>query len=179
MKYAEKVVFEAVLIVTLVCAPALFPRVVEAQAEPQAQPQAEPQAQPQAQPPALYQPPSFAAFDRDSDGSVSEEEFDAFVAERRAARAAAGRPMKGLGIAPAFGDIDSDGDGKLTEAEFTAGQQAHRKAMREAHSGKGHGPGHGMHKGMKMPTFEDLDLDGNGCISAEEFAKHQAEMHNR
>jgi Ca2+-binding EF-hand superfamily protein len=87
--------------------------------------------------------------------------------------------MKGLGIAPAFGDIDSDGDGKLTEAEFTAGQQAHRKAMREAHASKGYGPGHGMHKGMKMPTFEDLDLDGNGCISAEEFAKHQAEMHNR
>jgi hypothetical protein len=30
-----------------------------------------------------------------------------------------------------------------------------------------------------MPTFGDLDLDGNGCIDAEEFAKHQAERHGR
>jgi hypothetical protein len=36
---------------------------------------------------------------------------------------------------------------------------------------------HGMHQGMKVPTFEDLDLDGDGCISPEEFAKHHAEMH--
>ncbi len=76
--------------------------------------------------------------------------------------------------APAFADIDSDGDGKLTEAELTAAQQAHRKAMREGHQGMGSGIG--MHKGMKMPTFGDLDLDSDGCISAEEFAKHQAEM---
>jgi hypothetical protein len=48
------------------------------------------------------------------------------------------------------------------------------KAMREEHPGMGEGMG--MHKGMKMPTFGDLDLDGNGCINAEELAKHQAEM---
>jgi hypothetical protein len=53
--------------------------------------------------------------------------------------------------------------------------------MREAHAGMAGGEAmgmhHGMHEGMKTPTFEDLDLDGNGCINAEEFAKHQAEMH--
>jgi hypothetical protein len=32
---------------------------------------------------------------------------------------------------------------------------------------------------MKMPTFGDLDLDGNGCIDAEEFAKHQAGHHGK
>ena len=44
--------------------------------------------------------------------------------------------------------------------------------------GQGHGHGHG-HKGMKMPSFEDLDLDGNGCIDQAEFAKHQASHHGR
>ena len=37
--------------------------------------------------------------------------------------------------------------------------------------------GHGKHKGKGMPTFGDLDLDGDGCINAEEFATHQAERH--
>jgi hypothetical protein len=33
--------------------------------------------------------------------------------------------------------------------------------------------------GMKKPTFEDLDLDGDGCINTEEFAVHQAERHDK
>jgi Ca2+-binding EF-hand superfamily protein len=117
--------------------------------------------------------------------------------------AEAGKPMKGMASAPAFADIDSDGDGKLSEAELTAAQQAHMQAMHESHQamggesggemcggkcpcmGKGAGMGegmqHGKHQqmqgGMTMPSFGDLDLNGDGCINAEEFAKHQAEMH--
>jgi len=65
----------------------------------------------------------------------------------------------------------------LSEAELIAGQKAHRQAMHMQH---GSGEGKGMHsKGMKMPTFGDLDLDGDGCINAEEFAKHQAERHGK
>jgi Ca2+-binding EF-hand superfamily protein len=93
-----------------------------------------------------------------------------------AAMAEAGKPMKGAATAPAFIEIDVDGDGMLSEAELTAAQQAHHKAMKEQH-GKGKGMHHG--KGMKMPTFQDLDLNGDGCIDADEFAKHQAEMHGR
>jgi hypothetical protein len=30
-----------------------------------------------------------------------------------------------------------------------------------------------------MPTFMELDLNGDGCINEEEFAKHQAERHGK
>lgn len=123
-------------------------------------------------------PPTFEDFDADGDGFVSQEEFDTFRAERVAARAAEGRQMRGLANAPAFVEIDTDGDGRLTVEEFTAGREAHRQAMRASHGdGHGGGQGHGMHRNMKMPTFADLDLDGNGCIDADEFARHQAQRH--
>jgi Ca2+-binding EF-hand superfamily protein len=157
MKSPEKAVFEAILIVAAVLALALLPSAARAEGGKQ------------------HQPPVFTDIDADGDGFVSEEEFTAFRAKRQAAMAEAGKPMKGMATAPAFADIDSDGDGKLSEAELTAAQQAHKQAMREAH--KGMGGGKEMHKGMKMPKFEDLDLDGDGCINAEEFAKHEAEMH--
>jgi hypothetical protein len=32
---------------------------------------------------------------------------------------------------------------------------------------------------MKMPTFADIDTSGDGCISPEEFAEHQASHHGR
>jgi Ca2+-binding EF-hand superfamily protein len=81
---------------------------------------------------------------------------------------------------PAFSEVDADGDGSVSEAELTA---AHQKRSGEMCGGKcecmgeGKGMQHGKHGGMTMPTFGDLDLDGNGCINAEEFAKHQGEMH--
>ena len=139
-------------------------------------------------------PPNFEKFDTDGDGFISEEEFNTLRSERIAARAAEGRQMKGMANAPAFSSIDSNGDGKLDRDEFTAGRDAHMKAMREKHGGQGHGQGHGQDhgKGMGkgthshghgtgqgMPTFGDLDLNGDGCIDAEEFAKHQAERHGK
>ncbi|MDT8319478.1 MAG: EF-hand domain-containing protein [Xanthomonadales bacterium] len=153
MKSLEKTVFEFILIIATVVAIAMLPLAAHAGQGMQ------------------HKPPSFAEIDKDGDGFVSEAEFDTHRAERHAAMAEAGKPMKGMATAPSFAEVDSDGDGKLTEAELTAAQKAHMKAMREAHRGMG------MHKGMKMPTFKDLDLDGDGCISAEEFAKHQPEMH--
>jgi len=85
--------------------------------------------------------------------------------------------MKGAATAPSFSDIDTDGDGKLTEAELTAAQHAHMKAMHDMNQGQGKHEGMKHGKGMKMPTFADLDLDGDGCIGPEEFTKHQAERH--
>jgi EF-hand domain pair/EF hand len=151
MKSPEKAVFEAILIFAAVLALAVLPSAARADCGKQ------------------HQPPAFTEVDADGDGFVSEEEFNNFRAARHAAKAEAGKPMKGMASEPAFADIDSDGDGKLTEAELTAAHQAHMQAMHEDHKG--------TCGGMKMPAFGDLDLDGNGCINAEEFAKHQAEMH--
>ncbi|MBT8048389.1 MAG: hypothetical protein HKN57_02960 [Xanthomonadales bacterium] len=164
MKSPDHAAFKAILVISMIIAIALLPAVAKADHH------------------KPHGPPAFSEFDADGDGLVSEQELAEFRAARMAAMAEAGRPMKGAAIAPAFADLDTDGDGMLNEAELTAGQQAHRKAMQEAH-GKGMGGGKGMHhghgKGMAMPTFADLDLDGDGCINAEEFAKHQAERHGK
>ena len=157
MKTPDQAAFKAILILVVLFARVMPPLV----------------ARSESQPPAG--PPTFDMFDKDGDGCVSEDEFLSLRAERQAARAAEGRQMLGAACAPAFSEIDSNGDGRLDEAEFTAGRDAHMNMMREMH--QGHGGGMDHRKGMKMPTFEDLDLDGNGCIDADEFAKHQAERH--
>lgn len=158
MKSSDQAAFKAILITTMIIAVALLPVVAKAETN------------------QHKGPPAFTEIDVDGDGFVSEQEFTEFRATRMAAMAEAGKPMKGAATAPAFSDIDTDGDGKLSEAELTAGHKAHREAMREQ---KGKGDGMGMHHGMdmKMPTFMELDLNGDGCINEEEFAKHQAERH--
>ena len=150
MKSPDQAAFKAILITTVIIAIAMLPFVAKAESQ------------------QRHSPPAFSDIDTDGDGFVSEEEFNSFRAARMAAKAEAGKPMKGAATAPSFSDLDSDGDGMLSEAELIAGQKAHRQAMHKQHS-----------KGMKMPTFGDLDLDGDGCINAEEFAKHQAEHHGK
>lgn len=164
MKSPEQAAFKVILIVAVLIAIAVLPLVARADSHHQG-------------------PPGFVDFDADGDGFVSEEEFNMLRSERIAARAAEGRQMKGLASAPAFSDIDSNDDGKLDETEFTAGRDAHMKAMQKKRGGHGGGQGmaygHGHGQGMQMPAFGDLDLDGNGCIDADEFAKHQASHHGQ
>ena len=150
MKSPDQAAFKAILITTVIIAIAMLPFVAKAESQ------------------QRHSPPVFSDFDENGDGFVSEDEFNSFRAARMAAKAEAGKPMKGAATAPSFSDLDSDGDGMLSEAELIAGQKTHRQAMHKQHS-----------KGMKMPTFGDLDLDGDGCINAEEFAKHQAEHHGK
>ena len=78
---------------------------------------------------------TFADFDRNGDGRISEQEFDATRSERISQRASEGRPMRGLAAASSFAEIDRDGDGSISRAEFAA----HRSA-----GPKGRGPGQGM-----------------------------------
>ena len=158
MKSPEQAAFKVILIVAVLIAVAVLPFVARADSH-------------------HGSPPTFADFDTDGDGFVSEEEFNTLRSERIAAKAKEGRQMKGMASAPPFSSIDSNGDGKLDEAEFTAGRDAHMKVMHEKHGAYGQGKHKG--KAMKMPAFGDLDLDGNGCIDAEEFAKHQASHHGQ
>lgn len=166
MKSPEKTVFETILVVALACALIAIPLVGKAESH------------------MRHGPPPFSAFDADGDGFVSEDEFNATRNAHHEQMAKEGRPMKGMASAPAFSDIDADGDGKLTEAELTAAQQAHMKKMHEAHGGMGmqggngehHGMHHDKHGGHEMSTFEDIDTDGDGCISPAEFDAHHANM---
>jgi len=111
MKTPDQAAFKAILIVSIIIALAMLPFAARAEAT------------------AKHSPPPFTEFDKDTDGFVSEEEFNSTRAERHAEMAKAGKPMKGMATAPAFSDLDTDGDGRLNEAELTAGQQAHMKAM--------------------------------------------------
>lgn len=165
-----------------------------------------------AQPPMA---PPIQMFDRDGNGTVSEEEFLQGRAERMAKMAESGRPMRHAGRGPQFSDIDVNNDGEATLQEFIAarrammeqrraGRMAYPPAMRRpgaampgpAAGMPGMGPdsagkaggcmhkrhqqrmrgGHqGMHgKGKPRISFEDIDLDGDGMISPDEFEKHHA-----
>ncbi|MBT8050161.1 MAG: hypothetical protein HKO85_01850 [Xanthomonadales bacterium] len=166
MKSPEQAAFKTILIIAVLIAIAVLPLAARADSHRPA-------------------PPAFTDFDTDGDGRVSAKEFDTLRAERIAANAAEGRQMRGLASAPGFGEVDTNDDGFLDEAEFMAGRQAHMAEMQKRRGqgqGGGHGGRHGQQGGhhggrMSMPSFEDLDLDDNGCIDATEFAKHQASHH--
>lgn len=123
-------------------------------------------------------PASFAEFDHDGNGTISEAEFDAVRTERRSAAAQAGRPMRRAAMSLTFKEMDRDGNGELTREEF-AGAHATQPSQRRWGRGMGPGAGQGAaagpgagpgaQGGMNPPAFADFDLNGNGSITEPEF----------
>ena len=68
---------------------------------------------------------SFADFDTNGDGIITEQEFVDARNKRIAERAGEGRPMRGLAQAEEFKTIDTNGDGHLTREEFDMHQRRH------------------------------------------------------
>lgn len=85
--------------------------------------------QPPAGGPGPMMMPSFADFDLNKDGKITEEEFNEARAARIADRAQKGYPMRGLANAQSFADIDTNHDGVISPAEFAAHQASHRQQM--------------------------------------------------
>jgi len=98
-------------------------------------------------PPAFAGAPAFASVDTNGDGRVSADEFAQHRAQRMAARAAQGRPMRNAASAPSFESVDTNGDGYLVPAELVQAQQA-RFASRGPGNGRGYGAGYGPGAGM-------------------------------
>jgi hypothetical protein len=80
-----------------------------------------------AQPQAPNGPVTFTDLDKNSDGVVTEQEMAATHADRMAARAAQGAPVRGAANPPTFADFDRNGDGQLTPSEFAAAQADRRQ----------------------------------------------------
>lgn len=68
---------------------------------------------------------------------------------------------------PSYAELDANEDNAVTSEEFYA-FRGKRMAERAEAGGK-------MKNAKNAPAFEDLDLDGDGNLSADEFAEHQAQ----
>ncbi|PKO69143.1 MAG: hypothetical protein CVU22_05560 [Betaproteobacteria bacterium HGW-Betaproteobacteria-16] len=74
--------------------------------------------------------PTFADFDGNGDGRITEQEFIDARSKRIAERATEGRVMRGLSEAGDFKDVDTNGDASLSPEEFDAYQSRHGQNRR-------------------------------------------------
>jgi Ca2+-binding EF-hand superfamily protein len=132
-------------------------------------------------------PVPFSAFDHNSDGAISQQEFESFHAQLQQAHSpqsySAGRDYD----PPQFSAFDQNGDGLLSPNELSQGQ---RKRQQQRDFGQGHAPrdsvmgqgrGRGMGTGMgsgrghNMPAFSEFDLDADGLLQRQEFEQGRAQ----
>lgn len=65
-----------------------------------------------------------------------------------------------------FAEFDADADGKINEQEFNEGR-ARRMAERAQQGGQ-------MRNAANAPTFAQIDGNGDGVITPDEFAAHRS-----
>jgi len=114
-------------------------------------------------------PIPFNAIDLDGNGTISAQEFDTVHQQRMSARAAEGRPMRGMANGHSYADFDTDSNGQLTPEELAAGQQAQMQKRQAMGMGQGQGQGQGQGRGRNMPAYTDFDLNADGYLVEDEF----------
>jgi Ca2+-binding EF-hand superfamily protein len=128
----------------------------------------------------INDPPRFADFDQNGDGSLSPQELAQGQSERSAQRQSAPGMGRGMGPGgmggmgpgrgqhmPSFSDFDLNGDGLLHQQEF---DQARAQRIRERLM-----QGYQMRNLQNAPTFSAMDTDQDGSLSPQEFAAAQAQ----
>ena len=81
---------------------------------------------------------SYSNLDINSDGKVTQKEFEGMQQSRMTARAEDGRMMRNVGNAPQFNDIDVNRDGAIDKDEF---QQHQLKQQAKNRGNKSRGQG--------------------------------------
>ena len=116
----------------------------------------------------------YATFDADSNGTISEKEFNTAREHQLAELKKSGRLGQGMSSSPSFNDVDADKDGQISAKELTTMQQ-----LQQANRGKGNRRGAGNGEGNRNMNrnvslggsipYATFDADGNGTISEKEF----------
>ncbi len=126
--------------------------------------------------------PTFAEFDLNNDGKITQSELEEARAKRMSQNASEGKMMRNAGKAPAFEDMDKNNDGSLNQEEFRLHQTEEMKKWNKGNCATGNcpSPGMGQGKGMRKnagnaPAFSDIDTNNDGTISQEEFSQHQTQ----
>ena len=125
-------------------------------------------------------PIPFNSYDLNSNGAISQDEFNTIRGLRMENRAAQGFPMRSMAFEPNFNQFDTDNNGQLNPDELAGGQQLQRQKRQGQRMGMRQGRPGGMSGGRYAPRFEDFDQDKNGLLTPEEFAfGMQQHMQNR
>ena len=123
----------------------------------------------------LRGPIAFSTYDKDGNGTISENEFNAVRAQRMSAKAAQGKQMRGAANAPTFASFDLDSNGKLTQDELLTGQKAQMSKRQNKKQSMGKGFGKGQKMGKNMPSFAEFDLNSDGKLLEQEFYEARAQ----
>lgn len=123
-------------------------------------------------------PISFEIYDMNKDGNISEDEFNSIRTKIMTEKTSQNKRMNNAGNAPIFSDFDKNKDGLISINEFKAGQlEQKQKRMARMQSKKGNmGQNKGKRQGRKsnMPSYSDLDLNGDGILLEDEFNQARA-----
>ena len=110
----------------------------------------------------------FAEIDTNKDGVLSEAEMSAHHDAMRAEMKAKFEERRGDRVDDMFERFDTNKDGTITRAEVTAVHEA-KKAEWEAKKAEHEADWAAKGAEMQAKRFTEMDKDGNGTISQEEF----------